>query len=231
MSTLSANDNDLPTPSEPLPRWRRVSFENLSDEEVLAIALRSGRVGISADDLARHLLGTHGGVRGLLRTSLGSLTLDLGDLRAVQLMAAFEVARRARLEVPKKRMPYTSSSDVVRGWSARLVELPDECVTALVLDVKQRLVAERVLAHGTPAGVGLGVREVLALALREGGTSMVLVHNHPSGDPTPSAEDVEFTRRVAAAGAAIELPLVDHVIVAREGSFSFLDAGLLPSSK
>ena len=87
-----------------------------------------------------------------------------------------------------------------------------------------------VLANGTPAGVALGVREVFALAVREGGASMVLVHNHPSGDPTPSPEDAEFTRRVAEVGAAIELPLLDHVILGRDGAFSFLDAGLLKSA-
>ncbi len=229
MTTLPANDQDPRPSAPPLPRWRQHALDALSDVEVLALALRSGRAGLTADDLARFLLAAHGGLRGVVRASLGSLALDLGEVRATQLRAALELARRARCDVPRRGMPYTSSADVVRGWAPRLADLPDECVMALVLDVKQRLVAERVLAVGTPSGVGLGVREVLGLALREGGASMVLVHNHPSGDPTPSAEDAEFTRRVAAAGAAVELPLLDHVIVARDGSYSFLDAGALPA--
>ncbi len=229
MPTRPANDNQSPS-SRPLLRHRRVSLDALSDAEVLRLALGRGRGGLTADALGRHLLASHDGVRGLVRTALGPLSLDLGEHRAARLIASWELVQRARRVAPPRRMAFTSSRDVVRCWSARMVELPDECVLALVLDVKQRLIAERVLAHGTPAGVALGVREVFALALREGGASMVLVHNHPSGDPTPSPEDAEFTRRVAEAGAAIELPLLDHVILGRDGAFSFLDAGLLKAA-
>lgn len=230
MSTRPANDNQLPPRVRPLPRRRRVPIEVLSDAEVLSLALGRGRGGLTADALARHLLATHDGLRGLLRTSVGSLTQDVGPHLATRLLASWELVHRSRAGAPPRRMPFTSSRDIVRCWSARMVDLPDECVMALVLDVKQRLIAERVLANGTPAGVALGVREVFALAVREGGASMVLVHNHPSGDPTPSPEDAEFTRRVAEVGAAIELPLLDHVILGRDGAFSFLDAGLLKSA-
>ncbi|MDO9015982.1 MAG: JAB domain-containing protein [Myxococcales bacterium] len=230
MSTPAANDNQSPRPARPLPRRRRLALDALSDAEVLRLALGRGRGGLSSAALGRHLLATHGGLRGVLRAGPGSLAQDVGPHLATRLLAAWELAHRARCAPPPRRMPFTSSRDIVRGWSARMVDLPDECVVALVLDVKQRLVAERVLANGTPAGVALGVREVFALAVREGGASMVLVHNHPSGDPTPSPEDAEFTRRVAEVGAAIELPLLDHVILGRDGAFSFLDAGLLKSS-
>ncbi len=230
MSPRAANDNLPPRPVRPLPRPRRLSLDVLSDAEVLSLALGRGRGGLSADALGRYLLATHDGLRGLLRTGSGALTQDLGPHQATRLLAAWELAQRARISPPPRRMPFTSSRDIVRCWSARMVDLPDECVMALVLDVKQRLIAERVLANGTPAGVALGVREVFALAVREGGASMVLVHNHPSGDPTPSPEDAEFTRRVAEVGAAIELPLLDHVILGRDGAFSFLDAGLLKSA-
>ncbi len=229
MPTRAANDNQSPRHVRPLPRRRRIPIDVLSDAEVLSLALGRGRGGLTADALGRHLLATHDGLRGLLRTSLGSLAQDLGTHQATRLLATWELARRVRSAAPPRRMPFTSSRDIVRCWSARMVDLPDECVLALVLDVKQRLIAERVLANGTPAGVALGVREVFALAVREGGASMVLVHNHPSGDPTPSPEDAEFTRRVAEVGAAIELPLLDHVILGRDGAFSFLDAGLLKS--
>jgi DNA repair protein RadC len=230
MSNSPANDNQSPRRSRPLPRRRRFALDALSDAEVLSLALGRGRGGLSADALGRHLLATHHGLRGLLRAGAGSLALDVGAHQAARLLATWELAQRARAAPPPRRMPFTSSRDIVRHWSARMVDLPDECVVAVVLDVKQRLVAERVLANGTPAGVALGVREVFALAVREGGASMVLVHNHPSGDPTPSPEDAEFTRRVADVGAAIELPLLDHVILGRDGSFSFLDAGLLKSA-
>jgi DNA repair protein RadC len=229
MSNRAANDNQSPRPARALSRHRRLPLDALSDAEVLSLALGRGRGGLSADALGRHLLATHDGLRGVLRAGVGALSLDVGPHQATRLLASWELVQRVRSAPPPRRMPFTSSRDIVRWWSARMVDLPDECVLAVVLDVKQRLVAERVLANGTPAGVALGVREVFTLAVREGGASMVLVHNHPSGDPTPSAEDAEFTRRVAEVGAAIELPLLDHVILARDGSFSFLDAGLLKS--
>ena len=120
---------------------------------------------------------------------------------------------------------------MVRAWGPRLTDSPDEAVLAVVLDARRRPVAERVVARGTAAGCTLGLRELFALVVREAGASVVLVHNHPSGDPTPSPEDVTFTRGVVEAGRLLEVPLIDHVVVGREGYFSFLDAGLLGGAK
>jgi DNA repair protein RadC len=100
-------------------------------------------------------------------------------------------------------------------------------VLAVVLDARHRPVAERRIATGGPASCGVSVRDVFALAVREGGAAVLLVHNHPSGDPAPSRDDIDLTAALVRAGDTLELPLLDHVIVGREGSFSFLDAGLL----
>jgi DNA repair protein RadC len=117
------------------------------------------------------------------------------------------------------------------AYGARLAELPDEVVLAVLLDVKQRPVAERVLARGGPAGCAVSARDVFALAVRESAVGVVLVHNHPSGDPAPSEADRACTAALASAGAALGIALVDHVILGRGRAFSFLDAGLLRDSE
>ncbi len=224
MTTDLTPDDSLDAPDT---RLRRVGFDARSDAELLAIVLGTGRASPHWLDTARTLLGAHDGLRGVTRAGVGALSRDIGDRKAARVVAAVEVARRASAVPLTRTTPYRSSRDVVRAFGPRLVDSPDEVVLAVVLDARQRPVAERVLARGSANACAVGSRQVFALAVREGGAGVLLVHNHPSGDPSPSGDDIEFTRTVIAAGRVLELPVVDHVIVAREGSFSFLDAGLL----
>ncbi len=223
-----AIDLDLDDSLEsPFARLRRVGMDSLSDAEVLALAAGRGRGGLDALRLAAHVLGTHDGVRGLARAGLGMLSPDLGAHRSARLIASFELARRARAVPLSPRARFGSSADVVRAYGPRLRDATEELVIALVLDARERLVAERVLAHGGASSCALGMREVFTLVVREGGDAVVLLHNHPSGDPRPSEEDIRFTRGMLDAGQLLDLELLDHVIVGREGSFSFRDSGLL----
>jgi DNA repair protein RadC len=211
-TTPSGMSTDIPIdPELPSARLRAVAVDLMSDTEVLALLL--------GDDasLARSLLSAHDGVRGVAR---------LGQV-AVRLVAAMELARRAAARPLARAVPFRSSRDVVRAWGPRLVDAADERVLAVLLDAKRRPVAERLLAWGSVGSAPLAPRQVFALAVREGASAIVLVHNHPSGDPAPSPEDIAFTRRVAHAGGILEVELLDHVIVGREGSFSFLDAGMI----
>lgn len=218
---------ELDPEERPFARARRLGMDALSDAEVLALALGRGRGPLSAEDLAQRVLRTHGGLRGVAREGIGPLARDLGEHRAARLVAAFEVARRVRARPLPRAVSYTSSRDVLRAYGPRLLDAVEEQVLAIVLDAKQRPVAERVLARGTTTACAVGPRELFSLVVREGGAGAVLVHNHPSGDPLPSDEDIRLTRALLDAGRLLDLPLIDHVIVGREGSFSFLDAGLL----
>ncbi len=216
------DDTDAPD-----ARLRRAGAEALSDAELLSIVMSGGRPTGTTLSAARSLLRAHDGIRGVTRAGLGGLSDSIGERRATRVIAAVEVARRASAVALTRAIPYRSSRDVVRAFGPRFADSPDEVVIAVILDARQRPVAERVLARGSASACAVGARQVFALAVREAGVGVLLVHNHPSGDPTPSVEDIEFTRNVIAAGRLLELPIVDHVIVAREGSFSFLDAGLL----
>lgn len=219
--------SSLPTIEHPRNRLRRLGAQALSDAELLALVLGPERADKPTLILALRLLAHYGGIRGLLRAGLGEIALHVGHARAARIVSAAELSRRALCTPLDPRTPLTSSRDVARAFGPRLADRTDECVIAIVLDNRQRPIAERQLASGTPASCSVGVREIFALAVREGGTGVLLVHNHPSGDPTPSTEDIQLTAALAEAGKHLELPLVDHVIVGRNGTFSFLDAGWL----
>jgi DNA repair protein RadC len=225
MSTCT--EIELDPEERPFARARRLGIDALSDAEVLALALGGGRGPHSADTLARHVLRAHGGLRGVVRAGIGALGADIGALRAARLAATFELARRARAVPLAPRVSYTSSRDILRAYGPRLVDATEEQVLAVVLDARQRPVAERVIARGSTTACAVGPRELFGLAVREGGAGVVLIHNHPSGDPLPSDEDLRLTRAMLDAGRLLDLPLIDHVIIGRDGSFSFLDAGLL----
>jgi DNA repair protein RadC len=222
-----------PTPEHERPRerMRRLGIDALSDAELLALVLGTGRPSEPVDALASRLLADYGGARGLCHAGPGELAPIIGFARAARFLGAVELTRRA-LTVPlDPRTPYASSRDVIRAFAPRFVDRTEEHVVAVVLDARHRPVAERVLAVGGPASCVVSIREILALAIREGGAAFVLVHNHPSGEPAPSRDDIELTTALVRAGDAVELPLLDHVILAREGTFSFLDAGLLRAER
>lgn len=217
----------IPDHERPRERMRRLGVEALAEAELLALILGTGRPNEPVEALSARLLGDYGGARGLLHAGAGELAEALGFARAARLSGALELARRALATPLDARTPYGSSRDVVRAYAPRLADSVDEHVIAVVLDARHRAVAERRIATGGPASCGVSLRDVFALAIREGGVSVLLVHNHPSGDPAPSREDLELTAALVRAGQALDLPVLDHVIVARDGSFSFLDAGLL----
>ena len=165
---------------------------------------------------------------GLARAGLGELAArrGLGPAKAARLAAAIELGRRVAATAARQTDARFPSSAAVDGWARpRLASLDHEELWALVLDGHQGLRAARRVARGGLHGLHVAVRDPLRLVLREGGSAFVLVHNHPSGEPAPSAEDVRFTEEVARAADVVGVPLLDHVIVARSGYASLLDQG------
>jgi DNA repair protein RadC len=164
------------------------------------------------------------GLDGLARTEGSALTARLvsqgyrgGRAAGIALAAAFELGRR--MVVAQSRSPprIADSEDVAKWATPRLAKLTHEELWVLALDGRSRLRAARCVAKGGLHGLAARPPDVLRIALRADASAIVLVHNHPSGDPRPSPEDVAFTNAVAAAAQAVGVPLVDHVVVAREG--------------
>ena len=204
-----------------------VGAESLSDLELTTLVLAgSDDSGPAAAQIA-HVLEASGGLHGAARLGAAGLVsrrlLSIAD--ASRLAAALELGRRALLHSLSEERKVVGSFESVAAWARpRLSGLEHEEVWLLLLDGSNGLKAVSRIAQGGLHGCALTPRDVLRPALRDGASAMVLVHNHPSGDPTPSVEDVEMTRAVAIAGDVVGVPLLDHVVVARGGAASLFAA-------
>jgi DNA repair protein RadC len=218
----------------PRERAMETGIECLSDAELLAILLGTGLQGMPVTVLAATLLDDHGGAAGLARAGIGELAevSGVGAAKAARVAAAIELGRRATSAASLDASPKLPDRAAVEAWARpRLATLDHEELWVLALDGRHGLRAARRVASGGIHGLHVSARDPLRVALREAASAFVLVHNHPSGDPTPSDEDVAFTRVVAHGAQAVATPLLDHVIVARRRSTSMLEAGLLPPAR
>ncbi|MEB2310768.1 MAG: DNA repair protein RadC [Sorangiineae bacterium] len=219
--------------SRSAPELRRRALaqgiDALDDAELVALLIIAPRAAGSALSRGRRLLDEAGGLTGLTR--LGALGLserrELGVAEAVRVAAALELGRRSLLALCSDQRPILGSFEAVLRWAEpRLSTLEHEEVWLLGLDGRNGLKSARRVAQGGLHGCALGPRDVLRPALRDGASAIVLVHNHPSGDPTPSPEDVRMTRALAEACEAVGVALLDHVVVARGGGASLFDSEL-----
>lgn len=218
----------------PRERAVEVGVDSLGDAELVALVLGTGCAGLPVSVLAAQLLEDHGGVGGLARAGLGELAdrSGVGPAKGSRLAAAIELGRRASLAASLAGAPKLPSREAVEAWARpRLATLDHEELWVLALDGRQGLRAARRVASGGIHGMHVGARDPLRVALREAASAIILVHNHPSGDPAPSDEDVAFTRAVCEGGAAVGVPVVDHVIIARRQATSMLESGLLPPGR
>ena len=214
------------------PRERALSrgVEALGDAELVAIVLGTGYRGVPVGVLAAMLVEEHGGLAGLARAGLGELIdrAGVGMAKGTRLAAAVELGRRIAFTTsldPSTKLP---DRDAVAAWARpRLATIDHEELWLLALDGRHGLRAARRVASGGIHGLHIAPRDVLRIALREAASALVLVHNHPSGDPAASSEDVAFTQAVAQAARVVGTPLLDHVVIARRRSSSMLEAGLL----
>ncbi|MDB4945404.1 MAG: repair protein RadC [Labilithrix sp.] len=224
---------------------RAEAIDELTTADLLAAILMGGsgygpraRLAVGrqaqARDVAVDLLADLGGEGGAARATVGELAAYLGvhgprlAASARALACAFELGRRMAREPEPAAI--TSSGDVARWAIPRLARLDHEELWLLALDGRSRVRAVRRVGQGGLHGMGVRCADPLRFALRAGAAGFVLVHNHPSGDPTPSAEDVAFTARVAAAGAVADVPLLDHVVVATSG-FASVPMPAAPSTR
>jgi DNA repair protein RadC len=220
----------IDTSAGPRERAATVGFECLGDAELIAIILGTGCAGLPVTLLATTLLDETGGVAGLARAGLGELSErhGIGPAKGARLAAAIELGRRAAFAASLDSSPKLPDQSAVQAWARpRLATLDHEELWLLALDGRHGLRAARRVASGGIHGLHVGPRDALRIALREAASAFVLVHNHPSGDPTPSEEDLAFTRAVAQGAAIVGTPLLDHVVIARRQYSSMLEMGLL----
>jgi len=213
----------------PREKLGRLGPTALGDDELLAIVIATGSAGASAQTLARALLASFGGLHGLLRATRDDLlrVKGLGEARAAQVLAALEVGRRVLAARPAERpqiiTPRDAAHFLMPEYSARSVEQ----FGLLMLDTRHRVLRTSVLTVGTLDCAAVQPREVFRQALLASAAAVVMFHNHPSGDPQPSADDVELTRRMAAAGELMGVCVIDHVVLGDGRYCSLKESGYL----
>lgn len=214
----------------PRERLDALGAEALSESELIALLLRTGGAGRDALALASSLLQQHQGLLGLAATEAGELacTAGVGPAKSAALVAALELGRRLAARRLRPGDPVRGPADVFRHFHARLRHARHERFLVVLLDGRHRMLREVAISQGTLTASLVHPREVFRPALREAAAAVVLVHNHPSGDPTPSTEDREITVRLADAGSLLGVPVLDHVVVAERGWASLCDLGVLP---
>ena len=222
---------DWPEEERPREKLLRSGAEGLSTAELLALVLRTGDAasGDSAIDQARLLLSRFATLRGMARATTAELcrTRGVGPAKAAELQAVFELARRFGSEVLRPGARYSCSTEVFRHYHERLRDHKKEVFLALLLDSKNRVLREVRISEGSLSASIVHPREVFAPVVRESAAAVLFVHNHPSGDPTPSREDLEITGRLREAGELMGVRVLDHIIIGSEAFVSFADRGLL----
>lgn len=209
---------DMPARQRPREELERLGAANVPDAALVAILLRSGVRGVNVVDLADSLLTHYGSLAGLASATVEELMhiKGLGRVKAQVLVAALEIARRVQEAALPVNLRVRTPEDVWRLLEPRLPALDTEVFWVLHLDTKNRL-------KGPPVEVTRGLldaslvhpREVFRRAIRAAVSAVVLAHNHPSGDPSPSAEDVRITRQLVEAGRVVDIKVLDHVVVGR----------------
>lgn len=203
---------DLPLDDRPRERLRMHGAATLSDAELVAILLGSGTRGRNAIQLARELVGD--GLETLVRRDLEDLArlCGVGPAKATRIVAAFEIARRFAARPDPERNAYDSEV-LGRALVAQCAGLRQEQLGAVFLDSRQRIVCQREIYVGTVAHAVVSTRDIVRQGLEVNAVGVVIYHNHPSGDPSPSGEDILFTRRTADALRLVDLELIDHLII------------------
>ncbi|KAB2642855.1 MAG: JAB domain-containing protein [Verrucomicrobia bacterium] len=218
-----------------LPRERIAAHgaEALHDTELLAIFLRTGRVGHHVLEVADELIKEWGTLRRLAGCSIEELSQisGIGPAKAAELKAAFEMGKR--IAAPEKeKISIVNGEDIYNVMKSHLLLLPYESLWVLLLDTRGGLMEQREIFRGSLSQTVAHPREIFQLAIVKRAYAIAIAHNHPSGDPTPSRSDRLFTNRLIKAGECLQLPLADHVIIGsacgeRQPYFSFREAGLI----
>ncbi|GIV07265.1 MAG: UPF0758 protein YsxA [Fimbriimonadales bacterium] len=220
---------ELPPEERPREKLAHWGASSLREYELLAILLRTGTTQMSALQLAQHLLHKFGGVRGVMHASVNELAniKGMGLAKATQIAAAMELGRRVALSQFHERPQIRSPEDVYQLMHVQLLGERREHFIAVMLDTKNRVLRTETISIGTLDSSLVHPREVYRMVIREGAASWIAVHNHPSGDPTPSPEDIAMTRRLKDAGELLGVELLDHLILGDGNYTSLREKGYL----
>ncbi len=209
---------ELPPSERPRERLQHHGAAALSNSELLAIILRTGVGGENVLDLAQRLLSTYHGLAGLARASFGELASEhgLGIAKTAQIQAAFELGKRLLVASPDERPQVTSPADAANLLMPEMGFLEQEHLRTLLLDTKHRVLASPTVYVGNVNTSVIRVAELFREAIRLNCVAIIVAHNHPSGDPTPSPDDIRVTEQIVQAGKLLDIEVLDHLVIGHQ---------------
>ncbi len=219
---------DLVESERPRERLARLGPQALSNAELLAILLRTGVVGESAVQVGQRLLQTFGGISGIHRVDFEEVRAQhgIGTAKAAQIKAAIELGRRLTLEAPEERPAIHSPADAAMLVQYEMSALEQEVLKVILLDSRNRVMDIAELYRGSLNSSQVRVGELFRPAIRRNSAAIIIVHNHPSGDPAPSPDDVAITRAIVQAGKLLDIDVLDHLVIGKGRFVSMKERGL-----
>jgi len=223
---------EMRTEERPYEKCLKYGANNLTDVELLAVLLRSGTKGVNSLDLARNILESQAGEESIL--NIHQLTLQtlkkikgIGKVKAIQILCLSEFAKRLAKASAKEGLIFNLPSTIAEYYMEEMRHQKQEHMKMLMLNTKSKLIGESNVSKGTVNASLVSPRELFIEALECNAVSIILLHNHPSGDPTPSKSDIMLTKRVKEAGDLIGIELLDHIIIGNNCYVSFAEEQLL----
>ncbi len=200
----------------------------LSDSELLAIILRTGNKRENVINVANRLFSKYN-VKSLSRISIGSLKkeLGIGEAKACQIIACFELGRRLARFKEDKKLVIKNAKDIAKVFIPEMSSLKKEHFKGIYLDSRKKIIKEETIFIGSLNESVIHPREIFQIALNENAAALILIHNHPSGNPKPSKEDIEITKKLIEAGDILGIPVLDHIIIGDKKYFSMREKGLI----
>lgn len=220
---------ELPVEMRPRERLLSGGVETLTTPELLAILLRTGNSDVSAIDLAAYVLAKAGGIKGLFDSSAHELCeiKGIGPAKAAQIKAALEIGRRLSSESWDQKVIIKNPSDVHNLLKDKMRYYDREYFKAVFLNTKHHVIAVEIISIGSLDASLVHPRELFKSSIKKSAAAVILVHNHPSGDPSPSREDVEVTRRMIEAGEIIGIQVLDHLVIGKDSFVSLKERGFI----
>ena len=214
---------EMPHDEKPRERLLKYGATNLSNEELLAILLRTGIKNISAKGVAMNILKNYSSINDLEKTTINKLASikGVGEIKAMIIIAAIELGRRVYLKEEKLKIKANSTDLIYELFKNKFMFVNQEKLIAIYLNVKKEIIDYKTIFVGTVDSSIGHPREVFKEALNFSASFVILIHNHTSGDPTPSKADIEFTRKIEKTGEIMSIPLIDHMIFGNNSYSSY----------
>lgn len=216
---------ELPLEDRPRERLLKYGVENLSNEELISIILKTGTKNENVKSLSLNILNVYKGISNLKNISINSLTKikGIGKVKAIELISAIELGKRVYLNNYEESILFNNSISVYNYFKNFFINEKQENFYAVFLDTKSKLISYKLLFKGTINTSCVHPREIFKYAFLESATSIIVIHNHPSNDTSPSAQDIELTKVLMDIGSLIKIPVVDHIIIGKTNYYSFYE--------